>query len=75
MRRGWEMAEPSMPLVIPQQNCSHVSAIDNIQREVPIIRNLIIFLLDARDLARKYLAGHCLNLIDQGLHVKIANVG
>jgi len=63
-----------MPLVVSHQNCVHVSVIDDIKREMPIVRDLIIFLFQARDLAGKYLASHCLNLIDQGMYFKIANV-
>ena len=63
-----------MPFVVSPQNRIHISMIDNVEREVPVIGNLIIFFLDALDLARKYLASDCLNLIDQGMHFKIANL-
>ncbi len=64
-----------MPLVVSHQNCIHVSTIDDVEREMPIARDLLVFFFHARDLARKYLASHCLNLIDQGMYFKIANVG
>ncbi len=52
----WQLTEPSMPFVISHQNRIHISVIDDIKREMPIVQNLIIFFLQAHDLAGKYLA-------------------
>ena len=64
-----------MPFVTAPQNRIHVSVIDDVKREVQIVRNLVVFLLCVRDLAGEYLASHRLNLADKGMHVKIASLG
>lgn len=64
-----------MPFVISYQNRIHVSVIDDVKREVPIIQNLFVFLLGPCDLAREYFASHRFNLADQGIHIKTAYFG